>query len=226
MKVLLIDDHHLIREGLRPVLQQLAEPGEALEVVEASTFRAGLEEAGRHADLELALLDLRLPDVAGFEALAELQSRHPELPVVVMSGEDDPALVRGALERGALGYIPKSSSTAVVLNALRLVLSGGTYVPREIMGGAPSAAPGSAPSPSPAPGAPASAGAAASLGLTPRQADVLALLIAGKSNKEICRALGLAEGTVKNHIAAVFKALRVTTRVQAVIAAAKLGIRG
>ncbi|HET9472189.1 MAG TPA: response regulator transcription factor [Usitatibacter sp.] len=215
MKVLMIDDHHLVRDGMRPVLERLAPPGERLEVLEASTFAAGLAEVGRHADIELVLLDLRLPDVAGFDALARLQREHPELPVVVMSGEDEAGLVREALQRGALGYVPKSSRPAVILQALRLVLSGGTYVPREIMGGGEGR---------PSPAGPASAGLA-SLGLTPRQAEVLPLLLAGKSNKQICRELGMAEGTVKSHVAAIFKALGVTTRVQAVLAVGKLGIK-
>jgi len=214
MKVLMIDDHHLVRDGMRPVLERLAGPGEALAVLEAATFAAGLAEIERHADIELVLLDLRLPDVAGFDALARLQREHPDLPVVVMSGEDDAGLVREALQRGALGYVPKSSQPAVILQALRLVLSGGTYVPREIMGGGegrPPAAPGAA--------------GLAGLGLTPRQAEVLPLLLAGKSNKQICRELGMAEGTVKSHIAAIFRALGVTTRVQAVLAVGKLGIK-
>jgi len=214
MKVLMIDDHHLVRDGMRPVLERLAGPGEALAVLEAATFAAGLAEIERHADIELVLLDLRLPDVAGFDALARLQREHPDLPVVVMSGEDDAGLVREALQRGALGYVPKSSQPAVILQALRLVLSGGTYVPREIMGGEEGRPPA-------APGAPS----LASLGLTPRQAEVLPLLLAGKSNKQICRELGMAEGTVKSHIAAIFRALGVTTRVQAVLAVGKLGIK-
>ncbi len=154
--------------------------------------------------------------IDSFEALEGLQSRFPGLPVVLMSGEDDPALVRDALDRGALGYIPKSSTTEVILNALRLVLSGGTYVPLEAIGlGAPSAARVS----------PAPADVGAKLGITPRQAEVLALLLDGKSNKVISRELNLAESTVKNHVAAVFRALDVTTRVQAVLAASKLGIK-
>lgn len=214
MKVLLVDDHHLIREGMRPVLERLA-PQETVDVLEADTFQAAVATATRHPDLDLVLLDLRLPGITHFEALDGLRERFPSLPVVLMSGDDDPDLVRGALERGALGYIPKSSTSEVILNALRLVLSGGTYLPPEALGRTARQAP--APS--------SSDDIAARLGITPRQADVLALLLAGKSNKLISRELNLAESTVKNHVAAVFRALEVTTRVQAVLAAAKLGIK-
>jgi DNA-binding NarL/FixJ family response regulator len=213
MKLLIVDDHHLIREGLRPILKRLGD-GEETEVLEAASFEAAVEYADRHRDLDLLLLDLRLPDVAGFAALCDLQDRHPSLPIVIMSGEDDPELMRQAIEHGALGFIPKSSRADVILNALRLVLSGGTYLPRQIM-----SAPPRTPAPPPAkPAAPRLTG----LGLTPRQADVLELLVVGKSNKAICRDLHLAEGTVKTHIAAVFKALNVTSRVQAVLAVARL----
>jgi DNA-binding NarL/FixJ family response regulator len=211
MKLLIVDDHHLIREGLRPILKRLGD-GEETEVLEAASFEAAVEYADRHRDLDLLVLDLRLPNVAGFAALCDLQERHPSLPIVVMSGEDDPELMRQAIEHGALGFIPKSSSADVILNALRLVLSGGTYLPRQIM-----AAPSKAAAPVKAAGA-----RLTGLGLTPRQAEVLELLIAGKSNKAICRELHLAEGTVKTHIAAAFKALNVTSRVQAVLAVSRL----
>ena len=220
MKILLIDDHHLIREGMRPLLQKLADGAEAIEVFDAATFHAGLEVAAKHPDLDLVLLDLNLPDAHGVAALAELQRQHRGLPVVVVSGEDDPALVRSLIEQGALGYIPKSSSPQVILNALRLVLSGGTYLPREVMAAEHAPARAAA-----RPAGVPSSNIASRLNITPRQADVLQLLIEGKSNKQICRELDLAEGTVKNHIAAVFKALNVTTRVQAVIAVNKLGIK-
>lgn len=215
MKILLVDDHHLIRDGMRPVLERLA-TGEPVEVFEAETFEAAVETAARHDDLDLVLLDLRLPGVTHFEALEGLRARFPALPIVLMSGDDEPDLVRGALERGALGYIPKSSTSEVLLNAIRLVLSGGTYLPPEAIGRQSRGA---------APVASSAEDIAARLGITPRQADVLALLLAGKSNKLISRELNLAESTVKNHIAAVFRALDVTTRVQAVLAAAKLGIK-
>ena len=213
MKVLLVDDHHLVRAGMRPLVEKLAPPGEAVEVFEAASFEEALATADAHPDLDIALLDLRLPDVAGFAALCDLQERHPGLPIVVVSGEDDPGLMREAIEHGALGFIPKSSSPDLILNALRVVLAGGTYLPREIMS-----------APAPVPAAPRAASVPAGLDLTPRQLDVLRLVIAGKSNKVICRELQLAEGTVKSHVAAVFRVLGVSSRVQAVLAASRLGI--
>ena len=215
MKILVIDDHALIRAGLKPVLEQLGE-GEAVTVLDASSYARGIEIAVANPDLDLVLLDFNLPNVTGFAALVDMQERFPDVPVVIVSGEDDPALVRETFLRGALGFIPKSSTTAVMLAALRLVLSGGTYVPREAMAGA------SAPEAAARRHRP---GNLRGLDITPRQAEVLELVLAGKSNKVICRELGLAEGTVKNHVAAVLKALNATNRVEAVIAAAKLGIK-
>ena len=212
MKILIVDDHHLIREGLRPVMKQIATPPEEVEVFEAATFAAALDVARAHPDLDLVLLDLHLPDVEGFDALAGLQASFPAVPVIVVSGADDPALVRQAVDHGALGFIPKSSTSALIVSAIRLVLAGGTYLPREIMS-APHAKPKAAP-----------ARGIDGLGLTPRQTDVLRLLLAGKSNKLICRELDMAEGTVKNHLGAIFRALNVTTRVEAIVAAGKLGI--
>ena len=216
LTVLVVDDHALIRQGLRPLLAQLASPGEdPVRVIEAGGYAEALERIAAHPDLDLVLLDLRMPEVSGFAALADIEERHPDVPVVVMTGEEDPALVREAFDHGALGFIPKSSAPPVILAALRLVLSGGTYVPPQIMA---TAFP-------PRPPTPVTAIAADRLGITPRQSDVLALLLAGKSNKIISRELNLAEGTVKNHVAAVLKALDVDTRVQAVIAAARLGLK-
>ncbi|HUP29565.1 MAG TPA: response regulator transcription factor [Usitatibacter sp.] len=214
MKVLVIDDHALIRAGLRPVLEQLS-PGETVLVLEAHSYARGVEIATANPELDLVLLDLNLPNVTGLAALVDLQERFPEVPVVIVSGEDEPALVREAFERGALGFIPKSSTSAVILSALRLVLSGGTYLPREIMLAAQPAVP-----------VPRSQTMdLRGLDLTPRQVEVLQLILAGKSNKVICRELGLAEGTVKNHVAAVLKALNASNRVEALVAAAKLGLK-
>jgi DNA-binding NarL/FixJ family response regulator len=219
MKILMVDDHQLIREGLRPVLSGLGEAGEETTVLEAASFAQGLQLAAEHRDLDLALLDLHLPDASGLAALADLLEGHPDLPVVVLSGEDDPALMRDVLEQGALGFIPKSSSSAVIVQALRLVLSGGTYVPREAMAASP---PAVSQQQQAQPRAPREV---ERLGLTPRQADVLGLLLAGKSNKIICRELNLAEGTVKNHVGAVLRALNAANRLEAVVAAQRLGIK-
>ena len=216
MKILVVDDHHLIREGLRPLLDEL-QAGEPVQVFEAATLAAALEVAEREPDLDVALVDLGLPDARGFESISALRARHPGIPVVVMSGEDEPRTVRDALNHGAIGFIPKSSGPRVILGALRLVLAGGTYIPREAI----DAAAGPAGEAAPPPG---KGERARQLGLTGRQAQVLSLILAGKSNKAIGRELDLAEGTVKNHVAAVLRALEVTTRTQAVIAAAKLGI--
>jgi DNA-binding NarL/FixJ family response regulator len=219
-KVLVVDDHALIRQGLRPILRQLGNAGEEVTVIEAGSYTEALERIAENPDLDLVLLDLRMPDVSGFAALADIEESHPQVPIVVMTGEEDPRLVREAFDQGALGFIPKSSPPQVILAALRLVLSGGTYVPPHIMT-APNTPPHST-AQMPHVGL---AAAADRLGITPRQSDVLALLLAGKSNKVISRELDLAEGTVKNHVAAVLKALDVDTRVQAVIAAARLGLR-
>jgi len=216
MKILVIDDHHLIREGLRGLLDVLAH-GEEVHILEAGDLATALRYVGEHQDLDLALLDVRLPDVVHLESVARLRTSNPALPIVVMSGESDPALMREAIDQGALGFIPKSSPPKVILGALRLVLAGGTYIPREAMeGAAQEMAPPKVPQANPSQSV---------LGITPRQAEVLALILAGKSNKAIGRELALAEGTVKNHVAAVLKALNVTTRTQAVIAAAKKGLK-
>ena len=216
MKILVVDDHHLIREGLRPLLDEL-QAGEPVQVFEAATLAAALQVAEREPDLDVALLDLNLPDARGFDSISSLRARYPGIPVVVMSGEDDPRTVRQALDHGAIGFIPKSSGSRVIIGALRLVLAGGTYIPREAIDAGTG--------PEEAAAAPPGKGRSArELGLTGRQAQVLSLILAGKSNKAIGRELDLAEGTVKNHVAAVLRALEVTTRTQAVIAAARLGI--
>jgi DNA-binding NarL/FixJ family response regulator len=171
-------------------------------------------------DLGLILLDLNLPDRDGFSVLSELRERYPAISVVVLSGQQDRASVVKALDLGALGFIPKTGQRDVMLGALRLVFAGGIYIPPEIL------AREAPPQPSPALsrlGADTAHVTPANLGLTGRQLDVLALLMQGKSNKAICRILNLAEPTVKNHVTAVLKALKVNSRVEAVIAVGELG---
>jgi DNA-binding NarL/FixJ family response regulator len=214
-KILLVDDHTLFREGVQLLLKQL---DDNVEVLSGGTCKRGLELADAHDDFDLMLLDFELPDQNGFEGLTALREQHPSLPIVMMSARDDSATVMEALDRGAMGFIPKTSSTELMLNALRLVLAGGTYIP-------PEAIAGHAFAPSVAPSAPVRPSKSLSdLGLTERQIDVLRLLVQGRSNKLICRELDLAEGTVKTHMTAVLRALHVTNRTQAIIAIAKMGI--
>jgi len=211
MKILVVDDHTLIREALRGVLQELKpEAG----VIDASSCREALELAQANAaELDLVLLDLGLPDGDGFDTLGELRDLYPAVAIVVLSASKDRDSVTKALDLGALGFIPKSASRAVMVSALQLVFAGGIYVPPEILQRpkAPVSAPVSAPmSPS-------------ELGLTERQIDVLALMMQGKSNKAVCRELNLAEATVKNHITAILRALKVSNRTEAVLAVAEFG---
>lgn len=215
LKVLVVDDHPLIRQALLLVVRQLDSD---LQVLEAGTCEEGLTLAAAHHDLDLVLLDIHLPGLSGLDALKSFRERAPAVPVVVISASEDPADVTRALDSGAMGYIPKSQSSPVMINALRLVLAGGVYLPPEMM-----RRPAGAGTARPAPG-PAGIGYR-DIGLTERQAQVLALLIQGKPNKLICRDLDLAEGTVKIHITAILKALKVSNRTQAVIEVSRLGLK-
>jgi DNA-binding NarL/FixJ family response regulator len=216
VKILVVDDHPLIREAMRSVLQQL-DPDN--EVLEAGDCEEALAIAARESELALVLLDIRLPGISGLDGLEVLRERHPSVPVVVLSASEDRNEVMRALDLGAMGFIPKSQSSRVMIGALRLVLAGGVYLPAEVM--SQSAAPAAYES---APVYDAKA-QAANIGLTPRQSEVLSLLVQGKPNKVICRDLNLAEGTVKIHVAAILKALNVTNRTQAVVAVSRLGLK-
>ena len=213
MNVLLIDDHALFREGLKFLLRSL---DAALEVDEAGDCAKALEHAASRS-YDLVLLDLKIPGVAGLEALAALRDAIPDAPLVVLSGEDNPGVVRAAIERGAMGFIPKSSTPEVLIQALRLVLARGVYLPPAVLGAA--RAPASVAPPD------AAAGEMMLPGLTPRQMDVLRCVIQGKSNKIIARELDVSEGTVKAHLSSVLRALDARNRTEAVYAAAKLGLR-
>jgi DNA-binding NarL/FixJ family response regulator len=217
MKFLLIDDHALIREALCSVLRELRSDA---VVLEAASCQQGMDLMREHADVSLILLDLRLPDRDGFDMLAVLRETYPAVGVVMLSAFNDRDNVVKALDQGALGFISKTSSRDVLLGALRLVLAGGVYIPPEILSVAPSPAGAAPQAKPPASGSPPSP---ADLGLTERQVDVLALMMLGRSNKLICRALDLAEPTVKNHVSAILKALKVSNRTEAVLAVAALG---
>jgi DNA-binding NarL/FixJ family response regulator len=213
MKFLVVDDHALIREAMRGVLKELCGDG---TVLEAASAGQASDLVRQHPDLALILLDLKLPDRDGIEVLGELREQYPAVSVVMLSAFNDRDNVVRALDNGALGFIPKTDSREVLLGALRLILAGGTYIPPEVLTPAAAAA---APDKSEAHKRPSPA----ELGLTERQVEVLALMMQGKSNKLICRALDLAEPTVKNHVSAILKALDVTNRTEAVLAVAALG---
>jgi DNA-binding NarL/FixJ family response regulator len=211
MKILAIDDHVLIREALRGVIKELDD--DAL-ILEASNCCQSMQLIEQHPDLDLVLLDLNLPDRDGFSMLAEVRERYPAIAVVVLSASNGHRDVTRALALGALGYIPKTTEREVLLSALRLVFSGGIFIPTEIL---------HRNEPSPqypvlrSSAAESARVSAADLGLTERQIDVLTILMQGKSNKSIGRILNLAEPTVKNHVTAILKVLKVSSRTEAVI---------
>jgi DNA-binding NarL/FixJ family response regulator len=212
MKVLVVDDHPLIHAAMPLVLSGL---DASVEVLQAASLESALPTLDQHADVNLVLLDLGLPGVSGFAALNQLRERYPAIPVVVLSGTDDRGTVTTALEGGAMGFIPKSSSNDILVSALRLVLSGGVYLPREIIrhhGAKEEALTDASVTPE-------------EFGLTERQAEVLSLMVQGKPNKIIMRELGLAEGTVKLHITNILQKLNVGNRTQAVIAVAQRGLK-
>lgn len=213
MKILLADDHVLFREGMRYVLQQL---NDVVEVLEAGNFQDALKLGGQHPELELALLDLHMPGSDGPKSVSYFHQRYPHIPVVVVSGEEASANMEKAMNYGAVGFVSKRSSVQTMLGALSLVLSGGVYVPPEILR--------------------QHTGDTGPVdkrsqhtngyGLTPRQMEVLHHLCAGMSNKEIASTINLAEGTVKIHVAAVYHTLKVSSRLEAVRAAEHLGLFG
>jgi DNA-binding NarL/FixJ family response regulator len=206
MRALVIDDHPLVHEIMPSVLSKAL--GEVTVATE-STLEAGLARASSGEAPDLVLLDLGLPGCAGLEAISRFRMHFPELPVVVLSASCDRESILGALEAGAAGYIPKTSKPDVMIAALKVVAAGGTYVPPEVledpMKGAPRRRSGH-------------------LDLTERQKDVLRLILKGYNNERIAAELAIAPNTVKQHAHAIFTVLGVSTRAEAVVAAARHGL--
>ncbi|MBW2290814.1 MAG: response regulator transcription factor [Deltaproteobacteria bacterium] len=213
MKFLICDDHEVFRSGLRAALA-----GFEAEILEASCCREAFEIIASAGGIDLALLDLGMPDEDGFACLESLRAEHPEVGVVIVSASEESADVRVALEGGALGFIPKSSNTQVIQSAIQIVLSGSIYVPPAILpaleesnaGGRSAERTGRR--------------RARAGGLTERQLEVLNLICRGLTNKEIASVLGIGLGTVKVHCSAIFEALEVTNRTEAVLVSKELGI--
>ncbi len=206
MNVLIADDHPMVRDALKRTLL-LVEPD--TQVFEAADYAGALRVLQQHSP-QLALLDLHMPGMERVEGLRRLRLLHPGVKMVVASGEDDPAVIRATLAAGAAGFLPKSEAPEVLQQALRLVLGGGTYMPAQALADMRHGAPPPRPDAS---------------GLTPRQMDVLRCLMRGQPNKLIARELGLTEGTVKIHIAAILRVLQARNRTEAVVVARNLGLQ-
>ena len=213
MRILFVDDHPLMADALRLAMSALEREA---EVSSAGDLEKGLELAAAGPEFDLVLLDLGLPGCSGLQALERFRERQPALPVVVFSASSEPALITGALDRGAMGYIPKTAPREVLVGAVRLVISGGVYVPAEARAAqAPALARAGRPGP-------ASAG---ELRLSGRQSEVLSLLLKGLPNKLIAQRLSISENTTKIHVSAVLHALGVSNRTEALVAASRLGLR-
>ena len=206
MKILVVDDHALVREGLRQVLKGLEEN---LDVLQAGTCEQAFGMAQTHGDLDLVLLDYHLPDMNGLEALAVFGERHPELPIVLLSGSANLQIMRQVLQSGAAGFVTKSCVSDELLRAVRCVLDGDIYLPQEL--NASNAL------------EPAHSGGKSVL--TQRQELVLRCLLDGLANREIADQLHVSEETVKTHVTAILRHFDVQNRTQAVVAAARIGYR-
>lgn len=202
MKIIVADDHALFREGLCHVLRQL---GDDVIILEAGDHNSALALATQHPDADVILLDLDMPGREPQVALEAMIAQAVATPVVVLSACEDVRRVRGVLDAGAMGFIPKHESARVMLSALRLVLEGGVYIPPLLMKKDQNFA-------------------THKVLLTPRQLEVLACLVEGKSNKKISREMGLSEATVKAHLAVIFRSLNVDNRTEAARVATRLGL--
>lgn len=209
MKVLLIDDHALFRRGLRLMLRELAPD---MDITEAASCAQALA-LGNEA-FDLVLLDMNMPGVNGIEGLQCIKEAWPVAFVVVMSGEEGPHLIRSAIEQGACGFVPKSSTPEVMINALQLVLAKGIYLPPQLLHANPTVLTATPP-----------AIATVTTGMTERQAQVLRFALKGVPNKVIARELNISEGTVKSHLSTVFRLLNVRNRTEALYCAARIGLR-
>lgn len=210
MRVLIIDDHQVTRLGLKLLLSEL---DSEIETVEVGNLDAALRAGERGERFDLVLLDVRLPDGNGIERLHSVKECFETAPIVVVSAEKDPRLIRDAIEAGASGYIPKDTENAITVNAWRLVLASGIYLPPEVLPqGAPSRA-----------GHPLVSEAWSHSPLTERQLAVLQRLLHGNANKVIARQLEITESAVKMHLAHIFDKLEVKTRMQAMAKAQALG---
>jgi DNA-binding NarL/FixJ family response regulator len=213
LKILVCDDHAVFRDGLRLVLEGLAE---AVELLEASDGAQALDVAKANPDLELVLMDLQMPGVGGIEGLRRMRSENAALPVVIVSASEASGEMRRVLDEGAAGFIPKSFGREELLAALRLVLSGGVFVPRAALAAEADAGPA---------GGGKKRRRERAARLTNRQLEVLSLMARGLTNREICGVLSISENTVKAHVKAILEALEATNRTEAAVLARELDLK-
>ena len=195
MKILIVDDHQLFREGLVHILKSLED---GVNILQAANYDGALDIMDEHADLDMVLLDLKMPGLDGFSLLETARIGYPDLPIAVLSAARDRKEMQRAIDLSAVGFIPKDTSGKLLINAVRMMLDGGMYLPPEMADQGEQSL-------------------ASRLGLTPRQFDVLSMIAAGASNKVIAADLGISESTIKMHITAVFKTLGVSSRTQAAL---------
>ena len=213
LKLLVVEDHALVREGLVQLLGQMER---GVTVHDSEDFESALNVLDNEGEFDLVLLDLALPGIDGFAGLDILRRRYPAMPVAVVSAFDDTPTITRVLNLGASGFIPKAFSGEALLAAVRDVLAGNIFRPS---GQRVSQIDDATPVP------PSKISVRPDdVGLTDRQGQVLALMVRGLSNRDIADQLGLSEGTVKIHATAVFKALGVNSRTQALVTVARYGI--
>ncbi|MBK0329024.1 response regulator transcription factor [Rhodobacteraceae bacterium F11138] len=205
--VLIVDDHHLIRTGVKNLLEGAFSD---LRVEEAESVGTTLTFLQRHGDVDLVLMDFKLPDAMGMNGLTRVKQSHPASPVALISGTEDNEVIGAALASGADGFIPKSADPQILVNAVSLMLQGEIFLPRSFLktNGA---------------GASSVANPLGQTSLTDRQSEVLSLMRSGLSNKEIARMLDLSESTVKTHVSAILRELGTTSRTKAIAQANALG---
>jgi len=212
MLVLLVDDHELFRSGIKLLLSTL---DNQIKFIEASCCDELQHFAGSDK-VDFILLDFHLPGVEGYEALETVKQTFQFVPIIILSGEDDPQLIRGSIDRGAFGFIPKSSSQEIFIAALKLILAGGTYLPASVLNDNKSYSSANSNQAS------FSVQQEGSIKkLSNRQSEVLAQAIKGKPNKIISRELKISESTVKTHLSTAYRILGVQNRTEAVFMAAK-----
>jgi DNA-binding NarL/FixJ family response regulator len=208
-EIIVADDHPLFREALRHALGRAVPDA---TVVEADTVAALLDEAERHPEADLLLLDLNMPGANGFSALVQMRAHHPSLPVVIISANEDPGVIRRSIGHGAAGFVPKSSTVEEMVEALQAVLDGDVWIPASVDAESTTLE------------GPEADVASRLASLTPQQFRVLTMLSAGLLNKQIAYELGVSEATIKAHMTAIMQKLGATNRTQAVVLSQQLAL--